>query len=187
QLVQERTVIKNQLHAEESEAYPNKSSLLRINERIALLNKQEKCIKEEIAVLVAEDEEIKDNVDRLCSLPGVGILTAAIILAETNGFELIRNKRQLSSYAGFDIKEKQSGTSVNGRPRISKRGNKHLRKAFHLPALTAIRHDERFKAVFARLVAKHGIKMKAAVAVQRKLLEISRSEERRVGKECETR
>ncbi len=42
----------------------------------------------------------------------------------------------------------------------------------HLPALAAIRHDQRFKAVFARLVSKHGIKMKAAVAVQRKLLEM---------------
>ena len=42
----------------------------------------------------------------------------------------------------------------------------------HLPALAAIRHDERFKAVFARLVSKHGIKMKAVVAVQRKLLEM---------------
>ena len=42
----------------------------------------------------------------------------------------------------------------------------------HLPALAAIRHDERFKAVFARLVQKHGIKMKAVVAVQRKLLEM---------------
>jgi transposase len=43
----------------------------------------------------------------------------------------------------------------------------------HLPALTAIRHDERFKAIFARIVSKHGIKMKAAVAIQRKLLEIA--------------
>jgi len=43
----------------------------------------------------------------------------------------------------------------------------------HMPALTAIRHDERFKTIFARLVSKHGIKMKAAVAVQRKLLELS--------------
>ena len=42
----------------------------------------------------------------------------------------------------------------------------------HMPALTAIRHDDHFKAVYARLVAKHGIKMKAAVAVQRKLLEL---------------
>src|SRR6185436_16002358 len=91
---------------------------------------------------------------------------------ETNGFDLIRNKRQLASYAGFDVKEKESGTSVKSIPKISKRGNKYLRKAMHLPALAAIRHDERFKAVFVRLMSKHDIKMKAAVAVQRKLLEL---------------
>jgi transposase len=103
---------------------------------------------------------------------GVGELTSVTVLAETNGFEMIRNKRQIASYAGFDVKEKQSGTSVKGKPRISKKGNKYLRKAMYLPALSAIRHDERFKAIFTRLVAKHGIKMKAAVAVQRKMLEL---------------
>ena len=108
----------------------------------------------------------------ICSIPGVGRLTAATVLAETNGFELIRNKRQLTSYAGLDVKEKQSGTSIKGKPRISKKGNRHLRKAMHLPALVAIRHEKKFKAVFVRLVSKHGIKMKAAVAVQRKLLEM---------------
>ena len=47
-----------------------------------------------------------------------------------------------------------------------------MRKALHMPALTAIGHNERFKAIFTRLVSRHGIKMKAAVAVQRKLLEL---------------
>jgi transposase len=42
----------------------------------------------------------------------------------------------------------------------------------HFPALGAIRRDERFKAIFARLVSKHGVKMKAVVAVQRRLLEM---------------
>ncbi len=42
----------------------------------------------------------------------------------------------------------------------------------HLPALSVIRDDDRYKAIFARLVSKHGIKMKAAVAIQRKLLEM---------------
>ena len=41
-----------------------------------------------------------------------------------------------------------------------------------MPALTAIRYEGRFKTLFTRLVSKHGIKMKAAVAVQRKLLEM---------------
>jgi transposase len=172
QLVQERTMVKNQLHAEQAEAEPNSSSLTRLKKRIVLLDKQEKEIKEELAVLVRQEESVKNSAKTICSLPGVGLLTAVTVLAETNGFELIRNKRQLISYAGLDVKEKQSGTSIKGKPRISKKGNSYLRKAMHLPALTAIRHDTRFKAIFARLVSKHGIKMKAAVAVQRKLLEM---------------
>ena len=172
QVIEERTIVKNQLHADQTEAWPNKTSLKRIKDRISMLNKQEKEIKDEIITLIARDDEMKKIIVIICSLPGIGLLTAAIVLAETNGFDLIRNRRQLASYAGFDVKEKQSGTSIKGKSHISKKGNKYLRKAMHLPALTAIRHNERFKAIFARLVSKHGIKMKAAVAIQRKLLEM---------------
>jgi transposase len=172
QIVQERTMVKNQLHAEQTEAEPNKESIGRIKERIKMLNRQEKEIKAGLAALIKQDEQLSEQVNIICSLTGVRLLTAAIVLGETNGFELIRNKRQLASYAGFDVKEKISGTSIKGKPRISKKGNKHLRKAMHMPALCAIRYDERFKAIFARLVSKHGIKMKAAVAIQRKLLEM---------------
>lgn len=172
QLVDERTVLKNQLHAEQAEAEPNKKSIDRIKKRIALLDKQEKEILEELKALIKTDAEMQQLIILICTIPGVGILTAATVLGETNGFDLIRNKRQLTSYAGLDVKEKQSGTSVKGKPRISKKGNKHLRKSIHMPALAAIRHDERFKAVFARLVSRHGIKMKAVVAIQRKLLEM---------------
>lgn len=172
QLVGERTMVKNQLHAEQTEAYPNKTTHKRIKARIAMLDKQEKEIKRELEALIATDPELKKLILLICSLPGVGLLTAAVVLSETNGFDLIRSKRQLASYGGFDVQEKQSGTSVKGKSKISKRGNKYLRKAMHLPALTAIRCDERFKAVFTRLVARHGIKMKACVAVQRKLLEM---------------
>ena len=172
QIVETRTVAKNQLHAEKSEAYPNASTLDRIKKHIAFLSKQEKQIKEELNQLLKEDLETKKLLTIISSIPGIGVLTAATVLAETNGFNLIRNKRQLTSYAGLDVKEKQSGTSVKGKSKISKKGNKYLRRSLHLPALTAIRHDERFKSIFVRLVSKHGIKMKAAVAVQRKLLEM---------------
>jgi len=172
QVVETRTVAKNQLHAESSEAYPNKTSLGRIKKHISFLNKQEAEIKAELIQLLKEDPDMKKVLLILCSVPGVGLLTAAAVLAETNGFNLITNRRQLTSYAGLDIREKTSGTSIKGKPKISKKGNKYLRRAMHMPALTAIRHDERFKGIFIRLVSKHGIKMKAAVAVQRKLLEL---------------
>ena len=172
QLVAERTMLKNQMHAEQSEAEPSKKSIARMKKRIALLDSQEREIMQEVKQLTESDSEMKQLILLVCTLPGVGLLTAVTVLAETAGFDLIRNKRQLTSYAGLDVVEKQSGTSVKGKPRISKKGNRYLRKALHLPALSAIRHDERFKAVFSRLVSKHGIKMKAAVAVQRKLLEM---------------
>ena len=140
--------------------------------RIRFLNSQEKEIKEDINCLVKENTDVKQVIDRITTIPGVGELTAVIVLAETNGFELIRNKSQLSSYAGLDVKEKQSGTSVKGKPRISKKGNRNLRKSMHLPALTVVKWDDNFRAIYARLVSKHGIKMKALVSIQRKILEL---------------
>jgi len=172
QLIDQRTMAKNQLHAEQAEAFPNPDSMSRANARIRFLSKQIAEIMKEIAALVKQDPQINNSIDIICTIPGVGRLTAATVLAETNGFDLIRNKRQLTSYAGLDVREKQSGTSVNWKPRISKKGNRHLRKSMHMPSLAAIRHETKFKAVFARLVSKHGIKMKATVAVQRKLLEM---------------
>jgi transposase len=172
QLVAERTVTKNQLHAEQAEAFPNERSLIRLKQRLQLFNSQEKEIRYDITEIVKKDKELVEKIENITSLPGVGKLTAVITIAETNGFELIKNSSQITSYSGLDVKEKLSGTSVKGKPKISKRGNRHLRKAMYMPALTAIRNDERFKAIFVRLVSKHGIKMKAAVAVQRKLLEL---------------
>lgn len=172
QLIVERTLVKNQLHAENAEAEPYKASLQRMERRITLLTQQEKEILQEMKLLIASNEKINAQVKLACTIPGVGILTSAIVLAETNGFEHVKNKRQLVSYAGLDVREKQSGTSVKGKPRISKRGNRYLRKAMYLPALAAIRSNEQHRDIFARLVARHGIKMKAAVAIQRKILEL---------------
>jgi len=173
QLIAERTLLKNQLHAEQVEAYPSEQTISRIKIRIKMVNGQLKEILAEITAAIKNDTEIARSVNLLTSIPGVGILTAAVIMAETNGFELIRSKKQLTSYACLDVKEKESGTSVKGKPRISKRGNRHLRKAMYMPALSAIRHSERYKAVFVRIVSRNGIKMKGPVAVQRKLLEMT--------------
>jgi transposase len=172
QLITERTMIKNQLHSEQAEAYPHPKSVERLTTRIRILNEQVKEIMAEVAATVKNDAEVAQIMKRVTTIPGVGLLTATIILAETDGFALITNKRQLSSYAGLDIKLKDSGTSVHAKPRISKKGNKYLRKAMHMPALAAIGHSEQYKTIFDRIFAKSGIKMKGVVAVQRKLLEM---------------
>ncbi|WP_149240828.1 IS110 family transposase [Dyadobacter sp. 32] len=173
QVVLERSMVKNQLHAESQEAEPHERSLERLKERIKFLSSQEKEIKKDLDQIIKQNAELQKEVEIISSIPGVGELTAAIILGETNGFELIRNKKQLTSYAGFDVKEKQSGTSVKSKPRISKKGNRSLRKAMFLPSMSAVKWDENFKNMYLRIVSKQGIKMKALIAVQRKLLELA--------------
>jgi transposase len=172
QIVHERSMVKNQLHAEQSEADPYQKSIDRLKLRIALLNGQETEVKKDIEELISRDASLEEEINLITSIPGVGRLTATIVLAETNGFELIRSKKQLTSYAGLDVREKQSGTSVNGKSRISKKGNRSLRKAMYLPSLSAVKWDEQFKCVYTRIVSKSGVKMKGLVAVQRKMLEM---------------
>ncbi len=129
-------------------------------------------IELEIKQTVEQNEELNRKVQFICCIKGMRLISAVTILAATNGFNLIRNKRQLVRFAKRDVVEKQSGISIQGRSRISRKGNRFIRKSLFFPALVAIRHNDPMKAMYKRLVSKHGIKMKAAVAVQKKLLEL---------------
>lgn len=166
----EKTVIKNQIHAEKHSAFPVQNSLKRMKKRIQLMDKQVVEIEQEITAVVEANTELHEKITKICTIKGVGFITAITVVAETNGFNLIRNSKQLVSYAGYDVVEKQSGTSVRGKSRISGKGNKHIRKAMHFPALTNVKYDTHHKALYTRLESRHGIKMKAYTAVQRKLL-----------------
>jgi transposase len=64
----------------------------------------------------------------------------------------------------------ESGTSVHKAPRISRHGNKYLRRALFHPALSAGTHDPRARALKERLIGRGKKKMQANVAIMRKLL-----------------
>ena len=96
--------------------------------------------------------------------------SVAVLIAETDGFEGFANQRQLVSYAGYDVVENQSGTH-HGRTRISKKGNSRLRRILHLPAFTAVQFGEpACQALYERVYSRSKVKMKAYVAVQKRLL-----------------
>jgi len=164
------TQIKNQLEAETSGAHPCKKTISRIKELIKILQKQKKEVLAEMEQVINSNAELKEKVRKITTIPGIGLMTAATVIGETDGFNHVKNKRQLVSYAGYDIINQESGTSVKTKARISKRGNRNIRKAMHMPALTSIRKEINSKNLFIRLVTRTGIKMKGVVAVQRKLL-----------------
>ena len=86
-----------------------------------------------------------------------------------DGFVLFKNRAQLVSFAGYDVVKKDFG-SVESKGHISKKGNRFIRRALHWPAQVAIKLNPDFQNYAQRIVDKTKIKMKGAVAIQRKLL-----------------
>lgn len=169
-LKDEMNRLKNQRHADGGSVEALPETLRRTNQRLQLAEKHIVAIERQIQTLIAENEQLRQKFACVCSIKGIGLMTAATVVGEADGFSMVRNARQLVSYAGYDIVEKQSGTSVRGKARISKKGNSYIRRALYFPAITAARHDRHLGGFYERLHEKHHIKMKAYTAVQRKLL-----------------
>ena len=170
EVVCESVAFSNRLHAKNYSHEPLKSSIKRAQAVLKLFDKQIKEIEKLIKEAVAADPDIKQRIDNVCTIKGVGLISAATIVSEANGFYLFKNKAQLISYAGYDVVEDQSGTSRDKQKRISKKGNYHIRKALHFPALVAVKYEPLMANLHARVFDTTKIKMKAYVAVQRKLL-----------------
>jgi len=168
-LVCSRTAAANQLHAYRHQGKPNKDSIKRSIKLISIFDKHIKQIEKEIKNFVNQDKELKIKMEYLLSIPGVRLLTASVVVAETNGFAAFENIKQLTSYAGLDVRIAESG-KWKGKSKISKRGNSHIRKALYMPSLSKITHDKATKQFFERIKTKKGIGMVATIAVERKLL-----------------
>ncbi len=106
----------------------------------------------------------------LVSAKGIGEASAMRILAEVLVLPDDLAAPQWVAHAGLDPRPYESGTSVHRPRRISKVGNRHLRAALYMPALTAIRHEPHVKAFYDKLVAAGKKPLQAIVAVMRKLL-----------------
>lgn len=161
--------IKNQLHAKEHSFEPLKESLKRSKATLTVFQKQLKEIEKQLKKLVEKDFDLNDRINKIDKIEGVGFMTIVSIIAETNGFALIENTKQLASYAGLDVVYNESGLKKH-KTTISKKGNRFLRQAVYMPAISACRYNPKLKQTYIRLVIKKNIKKVAIVAVARKLL-----------------
>lgn len=165
-----RTSLNNQLEAVKYGMYPLKEVEKSIHATLKSIDKEIDKIKIEIEKVASRDEILHQKIQKITTIKGLGLHTVVTIIAETNGFDLINNQRQLISYAGYDIVENQSGSHV-GKTKISKKGNTHIRRALFMPAFCVVKHQKGiFKSLFDRVYEKNKIKMKGYVAVQKKLL-----------------
>jgi transposase len=163
------TQIKNQLHALKSSFKPHRESFKRKSLHLKFLDRQIVLIKKELRALVKTKPDLAQQLKKIKTAKGLGDITILTVLAETRCFQFVSNLKQLASYAGYDVVFHDSGQK-KGKTSISKKGNKFIRKALFMPALSACRANPQLKQFYQRLVAKGKNKKLAIIAVARKLL-----------------
>lgn len=169
QLKKSKSAASSQLHAWRT-AHGTIEEVLKVSEEhLELLDQLIGKTEELLLNKVKQDKELYEKVSRIAQIKGLGLLTVTRVIAETNGFLLFNNIRQLVSYAGLDVVQDQSGQH-KGKSRLSKKGNAHLREALYMPAVAAITHNDNLKTFYTRLNEKFNYKKQSLVAVMRKLL-----------------
>ena len=168
-LVRQAAQLKIRAHAYQHSYQPDSRTLARLAAQQQLLVSQLKALDQDLADLLKAEPELARKIGQLTSIPGIGLTTAIVVVAETNGFVLVKNERQLASYAGLDVVQRQSGLSAHA-TRISRRGNVRLRTALYLPAVSSLRYNPQQMAFYARLRARQPSGKPGVIAVMRKLL-----------------
>ena len=164
---------RNRLHALLNT--PDSPALLRteLKRKIASNDKRIERLRAEAIALIRSDEYLWERFKALDTIQGVGEVSAVSLLSELITLPQTLSSRACVCHAGLDPRVHESGTSVHKAPRISRHGNKYLRRALFYPALAACQSDPGAKAFKARLVGRGKKKMQANVAVMRKMLTVA--------------
>jgi transposase len=141
-----------------------------LEEHIAFLDAQIQQLADQIQEHISNRDMLKKERKLIQSIPGFGRLSAAKLLAEVPDLTAFASAAQLAAYAGLTPRQKESGSSIHKRARLSKTGNTHIRAILYFPAMVAIRHNPIVRALAERLEARGKSPMTIIGAAMRKLL-----------------
>lgn len=171
-IVELLTVEAGRHHAMDHQHQPNPKALGFCEARQKLLEQQLEEANGAIKALVLAFEEVQKKVTLLTSIPGIGPLTAWILLVETMQLSRMESSNQWAAYAGLSPVPRQSGSFI-GHTHISKIGNARLRRAFYLCALTASHMKNTFGDLYRHLTGQGKPKKVALIALAHKLLRVA--------------
>lgn len=169
-LTVEQTRESNRLHAAQSSIATPRCVVQDLKQSLAGLKRRIAQLRRQVVAMVKADAAMRQRFELLISVPGIAEISALQLLGELAALSPDMTVRQWIAHSGLDPVHEMSGTSVHKRSRISRAGNRHLRRALYMPALVAVRYDPHLKAFYQLLQSRHKAKMQALIAVARKLL-----------------
>jgi transposase len=143
-----------------------------IKGHIVYLEDEIEKLRSQIADLIDRDPDLKRKKDLLASIPGIGKVTIAALLAELDDLDRFKHVRELVAFIGLAPKETLSGSSIKGKPRLCKTGHARLRKALYMPALVSIQCNPLMIAFYRRLKEKGKNGKVIVCAIMRKLVHV---------------
>lgn len=170
QLTEAGVAARNRLHALSSKQASPAFLLTELKRMITGNDQRIERVRAKALALIQTDAYLKQRLEALVTIKGVAETSAVSLLSELVTLPPTLSSRACVCHAGLDPRVFESGTSVHKAPRISRHGNKYLRRALFHPALSAAIHDPGAKAFKQRLLDRGKKKMQANVAVMRKTL-----------------
>lgn len=144
-----------------------------VHQHLVWLAEELTRIEHAIARSFDDDPDLRNQRQLLISIPGLGERTIATLLAFGLADGRFACARQLVAFAGLNPRQHESGSSVHGRPRLSKIGHGFLRRALYMPAMVAISKTA-WGIRFRDRLAAHGKPAKLIIgAMMRKLLTVA--------------
>ena len=150
---------------------PDKNKLLKqcYQKPLTALKNAIKKIENSIAKLKEQDASMKQKIDLIKSIPGIGEQTALNFMVYTRNFTLFDTPNHLASYAGVAPFANESGTIIK-KPRVSGFANHKLKKLLHLAAMSATRAKGDLRDYYIRKVKEGKNKMLVLNNVRNKLV-----------------
>jgi len=169
-LTGQKAAAKNHLHALTATLETPKAVLKDVKLAIAQLQKRIDRLTAEALILIGKHPELEQILALLIGIKGIGNSSAIALMGELLLLPPDLSHREWVKFAGLDPRAFDSGKSVHKKSRISKAGNRHIRSALYMPALSAKQHDPHVKAYFQHLVNNGKKPLQAVCAIMRKLL-----------------
>lgn len=124
-----------------------------------------------IEELVTTDESLNKNYTLLRSITGIGFVTAIHMIITTENFTRFTDTRKFACYCGVAPFERQSGSSLRGKTKVSHLANKKIKSLFTTAAFTAIQHDQELKTKYEQKVKEGKSKMCALNVIRFKIID----------------
>ena len=169
-LTKDKAAAKNQQHALTFSPETPKAVLRDLKLSITQLEKRIECLATQAKTFILAHPTLARPFALLLTVKGIGETSAIALLGELMLLPAGLTHKQWVKCAGLDPRHFKSGSSVDKRARISKAGNRYIRQALYLPALSAKAHDPHVKGFFEHLIANGKTPMQGVCAVMRKLL-----------------